>query len=273
MIDPVRIGLSLGLSALVGGLGYWRRSLTAGGWLGAILVGTATAGLGGWLWGALVVVFFITSSALSHWRAGAKEARLGGSAAKGGRRDLAQTLANGGVPALLALAYALLPHPAFVAAAIGSLAAVTADTWATEIGGLSRSAPRLITTGRPVAAGTSGGISAIGTAATVAGALGIGGAALVLSRLLGATAELWMLPAGLAGGVGGAMLDSLLGATAQRVQWCPRCQVETEQRLHRCGTVTEYRRGLRWLDNDLVNALAASAGAALGALVWLLAGR
>jgi uncharacterized membrane protein len=73
IIDPVRLALGFALSLLIGGLGYWRHSLTGSGWLGAIVVGTASIALGGWTWGLLVVVFFITSSALSHWRKAAKQ--------------------------------------------------------------------------------------------------------------------------------------------------------------------------------------------------------
>src|SRR5438093_5230732 len=45
----------------------------------------------------------------------------------------------------------------------GALAAAAADTWATEIGAFSPFAPRLITSGRQVPRGTSGGITVLGS--------------------------------------------------------------------------------------------------------------
>ncbi len=266
--DALRLLLSLMLSLLIGGLGYWRRSLTPGGWLGAILIGTATAGLGGWNWGILVVVFFVTSSALSQWRRAAKERQIGGNVAKSGQRDLLQTLANGGVPAALAVCYAVEPSPAVFAAALGAIATATADTWATEIGTLSTAPPRLITSGRRVPAGTSGGISLLGLLATACGSLLIGTVGFVAELLIVLVSAGWIVPAAFVGGVSGAMADSAMGATIQRVNRCPRCAVDTERDVHSCGTPTEHLRGLVWLDNDWVNFLSALVGAAASTLTW-----
>lgn len=254
---------------LIGGLGYWRHSLTRSGWLGAIVVGTASIGLGGWTWGLLVVVFFVTSSALSHWRKTAKQRIAADKFAKSDQRDWAQTMANGGAVAGLALLSVVLPQPWLFAAALGVLATVTADTWATELGTLSRAQPRLITTGRHVAAGTSGGVTLLGLAATVAGALTIGLAALLFSALIDAAPAGWAVLAALSGGVAGATTDSLLGATVQAIAFCPRCQTETERAVHRCGTPTQPYCGWRWLDNDWVNFCSSLAGALVSVLVWV----
>ncbi|MCL4395105.1 MAG: DUF92 domain-containing protein, partial [Chloroflexi bacterium] len=68
-------GLLLGLvlSATIGALGYWRGSLSRDGVVGALLVGTLVFALGGLSWALLLVAFFATSSALSHYRERAKE--------------------------------------------------------------------------------------------------------------------------------------------------------------------------------------------------------
>ncbi|MEZ4523276.1 MAG: DUF92 domain-containing protein [Thermomicrobiales bacterium] len=50
-------------------------------------------------------------------------------------------------------------------------AAATSDTWATELGIRSGQMPRYVLSGRPVAAGLSGGITPAGTLASVAGAI------------------------------------------------------------------------------------------------------
>ena len=170
-----RILAGIILSALIGGAAYRRGSLTPSGWLGAIITGTLTFGFGGWTWGLTLIAFFLSSSALSHFRQARKQAIAGEKFEKGGRRDLSQTLANGGAGAALALAYGLNGAPiALLAAFAGVMATVTADTWATEIGILSLRPPRLITSWRIVEPGTSGGVTAYGLFASGAGALMIG---------------------------------------------------------------------------------------------------
>jgi len=267
-----RLLLGLALAALVGWLGWRRGALTRGGALGATLVGGATFGLGGWAWGALVILFFVSASLLSRYRQAQKQ-RFAEKFSKGAQRDLAQALANGGAAALLAAAVACVPAaaPALWAAFAGALATVTADTWATELGVLSRAQPRLITTWQPVEPGASGGLTWRGTGAALAGAALIGLAAALFGGPGGAEAAPGLALAATVGGLCGSLVDSLLGDTLQAIYYCPQCGKETERHpRHTCGTATTRRRGLPWLDNDWVNFLSSLAGAALAAGLWLL---
>ncbi|HET6260951.1 MAG TPA: DUF92 domain-containing protein, partial [Chloroflexia bacterium] len=198
---------------------------------------------------------------------------------KGGRRDAAQVFANGGVAALLAfLSYFAGGEMRFLlfAAFAGTLAAATADTWATEIGVLSSSPPRLLTTGRVVDAGTSGAVTWMGSMASAGGALSMAlGAALFTglglldqAPLTMAAGTLPLLAAVFVGGITGALADSFVGATVQAGYRCPLCDKPTESRVHRCGTSTRLVRGLAWVNNDLVNASATVTGAAVAGLLW-----
>jgi len=63
------------------------------------------------------------------------------------------------------------------------------------------------------------------------------------------------------GGVTGALVDTLLGATIQERRWCPACQRATEQRVHRCGTMTQRTGGAGFMTNDAVNLTSTIAGA------------
>jgi uncharacterized protein (TIGR00297 family) len=272
-LTPVGLLLGLVLSAAIGVFGYWRGSLSRGGILGAIVVGTLVFALGGLTWALLLVAFFATSSALSHYRERAKEP-LSEKFQKGQRRDLAQVLANGGWGALLALAFGLDPHPLYFIAFAGAMAAVNADTWATELGVLAKSAPRSIATGRVVAVGTSGGVTVFGTSVAFLGALTIGALAFVLVVSAGSVPVPFLLPLLLGvAGLLGSLVDSLLGATVQAIYYCDYDQKETESATHRCGRRTRLIRGWRWLDNDGVNFLTSVTGSALATLLYVVTAR
>jgi uncharacterized protein (TIGR00297 family) len=272
MPNLAQLTLGLALAGLIALVAYRRGSLSRSGAAGAVLIGTTVFGLGGWAWGILLVVFFISSSALSHFKE-QRKAALAEKFSKGSQRDVWQTLANGGAAALCVIGYSLAPNPFWWAAFVGAIATVNADTWATELGVLSRSAPRLITTGRPVEVGASGGITLNGTLAA------LGGAALIALIAAAYVALIEQLPslalllfiAGAAAGLVGSLIDSWMGATVQAIYFCEACGKETERHpTHTCGTATRHARGLRWLENDWVNFLSSVAGAALAAGLWSL---
>jgi uncharacterized protein (TIGR00297 family) len=253
-------------------------ALTRGGAVAAFVVGTLTFAAGTIGTALLLLAFFISSIALS--RAGKTRKRALVDVGKGGARDAWQVLANGGVATACIVAWVYLDHSAaasvwFIAFA-GAYAAATSDTWGTEIGTLAEKLPRSILTGKPLATGLSGGVTSAGTAAEVAGAvliavltppallLALPGSGVTVHALSGV-----LLPV-FAGGFGGALIDSLLGATLQDRRWCPSCQRECEVDLHGCGTATVPRRGLRWLTNDGVNFAATLSGALIAAGLWEL---
>lgn len=169
------VAAALTLSGTIAAVGYRRRALSGSGTVGAMLVGTATYLAGGPRWSVLLLGFFGSSSALSRLEGRSADGRsIAAMAERGSRRDLVQALANGGVATLAALCRLRFSHPAWAAAYAGALAAANADTWATEIGGLSRTPPRHILTNAPVEPGTSGGVTAAGLGGAVAGSVLIG---------------------------------------------------------------------------------------------------
>ncbi len=217
------------------------RWLTPGGLVAACAVGIGvTWGLG---WPALVTLaaFLVSGSLLTQF-----------AEHQAPRRTARQVIANGGVAAVAALLGSW-------SAMAGAIAAATADTWATEIGAFSPLAPRLITSGRRVTRGTSGGITVLGTLGAIAGAGTIAGFVHVLAP--GGAAPGVLLVTG--GGIAGMLADSLLGATLQGKYECPACDARFERRITVCHEPVRLVRGSRWLDNDAVNFAATLVGAAV----------
>jgi uncharacterized protein (TIGR00297 family) len=237
------------LAALVAYFAYRAHSLDKNGAFAAACVGTIVFGVGGWQWAILLLIFFITSSGLSRAFKQRKQG-LSEKFSKGNERDAGQVFGNGGLATFFAALHAFYPDsiiPWIVFAA--SLAAVNADTWATELGVLNPAPPRMIIDLRKsVEKGTSGGISLWGTFASL-----LGSAAIALPAAF--FIDHWSLfPLILFAGLAGSLFDSLLGATVQAMYYCPTDQKETEKHpLHTCGTQTVHIRGWEWLNNDWVN--------------------
>ncbi|MGP6189380.1 MAG: DUF92 domain-containing protein [Vulcanimicrobiaceae bacterium] len=246
-------------AALIAFLAFRLRSLDAGGALTAFAIGTATFGGLGGAGAGVLLAFFITSVALSRVGKAEKRRRLV-DIGKTGARDATQVFANGGAAALCALL--ALHDPRYAIAFAGAFAAATADTWGTEIGTLARGRPRSILSLRPIATGLSGGVSLPGTLAELAGAFFI--------ALVAEAFGLHAIVAIAVGGVAGALLDSVLGASLQSLRWCPQCRRPCETEPHVCGANTTPLRGLSFVGNDLVNLACTLAGAAVA--YWLAPG-
>src|SRR6266481_741696 len=134
-----------------------------------------------------------------------------GVAERGDGRDAWQVLANLSVASFGAVAFGVTGNRAWLFASAAALAEAATDTVASEIGQTRGQTAVLITTWKPVAAGTDGGITIAGTIAGIAAG--------VLIALVAAEggmiprAQLW-IPA--AAGFVGMLVDSVLGATLQR---------------------------------------------------------
>jgi uncharacterized protein (TIGR00297 family) len=266
-VSVVSLLIGLSLATALAGAAWRLGMLTADGWVTALLIGGLTYGLGGLSAAILLITFFASSSLLSKGFVSRKK-QVSANFAKGGRRDWAQVGANGGfaVISLVAAAIGWVSSPVAWVAFSAALATVTADTWATEVGTLSANPPILITSGKKVPPGTSGGISLLGSGIALLGAMVIGLAAWLLGLI-----SLVIFPLIVSAGLLGSFIDSLLGATVQAIYYCPQCKKETERHpLHYCGTPTSFHHGWRWLDNDWVNFLSSAFSALLAASLFAI---
>jgi uncharacterized protein (TIGR00297 family) len=250
---PVLIAAGFALNLAASLVVFWRGSLDAGGAAVGVVVGTVIFACGGPFFWMVMMVFFVTSTAFGYLGRRRKEA-LKKIHQKGGRRDMFQVLANGGAGAACALLYRLTGSPAWAVGFAVSFASSNADTWASEVGVLSRGQPVSLVTFRAVPRGVSGGVSVLGSSMALGGAIFIGLifalGNLVLGIPAGGFVRLGLVVA--LGGFAGSVVDSLLGATIQ-AQYSGAAGELTERPLGDDGSRNELVRGFRFINNDVVN--------------------
>ncbi len=265
--DNIQFSIGIGLAFLFALAAYRAHFLTADGSVAAFLLAVVIFGMGGWRWTIPILTFFLSSSPLS--KIGKKrKARFRLLFEKESRRDMGQVLANGGIAGCIVLLNNYFSDPVWYNIYLGSLAAVNSDTWATEIGTLSKSKPRSIRNLKKVDPGTSGGVTGLGLGSALLGAFTIG-----LSGFLSDSPDyslsfslLFFYIIGV-GGFAASLADSLLGATMQAQYRCPICGKVTEKRTHCNKKETMLISGYRWLNNDAVNFFCSLCG---GVFVWLM---
>ncbi len=258
---PAKVPLtSFAIALLVAGvvayLALRARALTPDGALVTLVLGTLILAAGGVQWLVPILVFFITSSALT------KIFRAKATVKPGESRDGFQVLANGGLAALFVTLQAFgvggidwfVPY-------LAALAVVNSDTWSTEIGSTSRSDPRSILFFKKVPKGSSGAVSWIGSLGGVLGSLAVALTALFFGYAWNTVLLAW------GAGMIGNLVDSLLGATVEVRYRCETCGGVFDVKIH-CNRPTLYVGGLRWFGNNWVNFVASSVGA-LGVALWL----
>lgn len=248
--------------------------LKLNGAVAAWMVGYFTLGFGGVAFFAPLLAFFMAV----NW-VGKLAERIAGSRLpsglerveeKGSRRDYLQVLANAGTCLALSIAYGASRGTPFAEpffwAYLGSLSAACADTFASEVGILSKRKPVLIWTLEPVPSGLSGGVTPFGYAAAAVGALVPVGALAAVGSPFG------LGPGAVAGAVAcgllGSTVDSVVGATLQGKTRCAACDRILEKPEH-CGVPTLHHSGYRAVSNDVVNALGALSGALAGAALFV----
>ncbi len=250
------------IAGLIAGIAYNLRLLTGAAAVTAFCIGCLAYGFGQLTFSVPLVFFFVSSSLLSRIQNDHKAGAVL-CVAKPGARDSVQVLANGGVPVILLLLWTYSQEPLFCLLYVTALAAATADTWATELGALSSGVPRLIWGFNKVPAGTSGGVTTLGTFAALSGAsivIALGALFLFLEhgyRLPG-TVLLVMLGASLFG----QLLDSFLGCLVQVKYRCSACGSTTERKEHCPDRPVERTAGIVAVNNDTVNFLSVLASVA-----------
>ena len=236
---------------------YFKKSVSASGFVFLLL------STGSLIWTsnnetitAIVVMFLFSTWATRYKEADKKPVhkRL----AESGPRNWKQGFANLGPACLLALGSYITEEVVFVHAAFASIAAATADTFASEIGVLSKKQPFYILSRKKVPPGISGGVTLLGMSASAAGA-----SLIALTHIYFYKDPLVaVLVVGL--GVLGSMIDSVIGELCQ-VLYVNR----TGDWVETSGGA-EKLKGIRWMTNNVVNLITTTIIGVIGYLVSVL---
>ena len=267
--------------ALMAYAAYKWNYLTANGTVGAFVIGVLCTWIFGVAGFVLPLLFFVSSNVIEKIRIHMQKEEGNFIEKKNGRRDLIQVLANGLMAVLAAVIFAisdsyfkmnalvaaddakklLLMKIMFAAIVMfgAAMTEATSDTWAGEIGRLSKKPPVSLKTGKIVPRGVSGGVTLLGYGGGLLGAAFIAIFWYVLFSGISGQMDLFMnkLPSGFAVitlcGFAGCVFDSFLGAFFQSLYIDADSGKYTEKKKSPSGKDNALFSGIQWMDNDMVN--------------------
>lgn len=256
--------IGFGISLFIASLAYVKKSLNLSGFFTAIILGTIIYMFGGILvWGSLIA-FFISSSLIT--KVSEKKEK---ETSKG--RNYIQVLANGLIAAILSMIYYFVQVEIFLIAAVVSIATSNSDTWASEIGRLSKGKTFYILNFKIAPKGVSGAISGLGTFASLLGSFFIAGVFLGLYAIsfgIGWDDVLIFGSIITVCGFLGNIIDSYLGGSLQAKYKGVNTGTYTEKRWLP-GEQVVLASGLALITNDAVNLLSGLA-ASLITLIFFI---
>lgn len=242
----VVIALSMAVIAV---LAYLARSLDLGGALAAFVMGVIvlwTLRFEGFL---LFLLFFVSCTVVGKL---SKRIRRGKrpevAEKKGHRRDLMQVVSNGLMATIAALFWFFSSKNIALVMFGAAVAEATSDTFAGDIGRLSKHDPVSIRNLRPVPVGMSGGVTFLGMMGALISSAVIAFCWYVSFKGMRISAAILVCLMGFAG----AVVDSYLGAFVQAHYIDPDTGMLTESD-EKNGQKLELAQGIRWVDNDMVN--------------------
>ncbi|HVD98841.1 MAG TPA: DUF92 domain-containing protein [Cytophagaceae bacterium] len=250
------------IALLVSIFSYKKKSVALSGFLSMVLISSFFIWNKGIAPLCILFAMFASASLLTHYKEHYKSSLTSAVIAKHGPRDYIQAICNLGVASFCFLMYTFTQEKYLLLVLLCSVAASNADSWASEIGVLSKKTPVMITNFKPCRPGISGGITLLGTLAGICGSMFIALLAVLLKQYMlpsysSFTLFTWITLAG----TFGLLLDSLLGATVQKVYQDNNGQ-ETENTL----LAQKEKRGWKGINNDVINLLNA---VFVAVLVWV----
>ena len=235
----MNLGISIILSLLLGLIVHLKKALTMPALIPAVLFSTLITYFGGITSFIILVVVFLGSIITKLFNKNKKRYK----------RKLIQIISNVGVGTLSLIIYKITANDIYLLVYASVMAESLADTLASDIGILSKREPINILTLKKGERGLSGNISILGLISTLIGSLLIG-----TIYYIGIEKNIISFLIIVLSGFLGSLVDSILGASIQVKYRCEKCKKITERKEH-CGKKTNYYKGIKWIDNNLVNLL------------------
>jgi uncharacterized protein (TIGR00297 family) len=264
------IGLVLGL--LIAYIAYKKNALSKSGAIAATLLGVSLYYFGGFYFFLIMISFFISSTLLTKYKA-AKKINIEKMHEKTGKRDYTQVLANS-LPAIIyALFFYYTRMNVFLLGFATTFSATNSDTWASELGVLSKTNPSCILTGKKVQKGMSGGITSFGIFASFLGSLFLSfvfmiGYIFEFQDNINIKDLVILSILTLIGGFLGSIIDSILGASIQGIYKHVETDEITEKRFHQ-EKENKLIRGFKFINNNIVNLLSSLLASLLMMLIYI----
>lgn len=228
-----------------------RNALTADGVIAAIILDVIISVSLGNFGFVILLSFFVLGIVTDKIKKNAEKREQNGEIVKkrhGETRNCTQVLCNGAVGACASFLYLVTGERLFLISFLASFAEALSDTSASGIGALSKTAFDVFRMKR-CDKGLSGGVSLVGTVASLVGSSVIA----VIAVSFGVIDIGEALIVSLCGFLG-CVFDTLLGSLVQVKYLCSKCGKIVEKRNH-CGETTVYYRGVKFIDNSAVNFL------------------
>ena len=206
----VNIIIVFGICCLLSVLAYLLKVLDLFGSFAALILGLIVGVFGGLRWLIVLIVFLFISFTATKYKYNFKKNICQQEGEKGERR-WDNVIANGTIPAIIALLFFFFSKDIISVIFIVSISVAASDTLASEIGLLSKKV-YMITNLKKTEPGVNGGVSWLGTTSAFFGALLMSLIGwIILSPVL---PRVWILVPVLIGFLG-CQIDSLLGATLE----------------------------------------------------------
>ena len=241
-----------------------KNALTRSGLIAAVVIDFVVSLSLGNLGFITFVIFFGGSVIVDKIKKQSKNKSRNDIDAKGDCRDAMQVLVNGLPATIVAAASLITGKDIFIIPFAASLAEAFADTAASGIGVFSKHTfdPFRM---KKCERGLSGGMSLIGTFASLIAAFVIAASMLIWN--VDGYGIRGLLIVAISGFVG-ALIDSMLGSLIQAKYKCSSCSKLTE-RIEHCSTPTTRISGIASVDNDVVNLISSSFAATLALILTL----
>lgn len=254
----LRIILGIAVGALLVLLTVKKQLLTLSGALLAFALLLDILLLGGYAPALYIILVFLLSGLVGACSKPKREKKAPQA------RGIHQVAANGAVAGICLILYGIFDATPFLVAYYAAVAEFFTDTLASDIGIHAKRRPLDLARLKYTERGRSGGVSLLGTAASLLGA--------IVCLLLALGAGLSLLGAAIAAATAflGMLIDSILGSLMQAKYRCRICSAYTEKPTH-CHTAAEKIGGFSFMTNSTVNLVSNILTAAIAAVLALVA--